>query len=451
MTASRSVLAESVDLVSPEHGLVKLQFNSPEEANQAKAELLQSGRVVSVSSNFYYRPAMHYEARDVAPTKTAGEQGLFAPFLTLVEDLSAAAGIPAVGGPPTSVTPGVDPLAAKDWALKNINMLPISGLTAQSSMLTAVIDTGVDYNHEDLSGAMWRQSGNPQQVGFDFAHNDPRPWDNVHFDVEGCLRDSACRSGIDTSKFLVNPGHGTHCAGHVAAVYNNGIGLRGIGAGAKVMGLKFFYDYGEANAGQGDDAAAIKSIDFAIKNGVKVISASWGGRMRRQDAEGSELKAAIGRAQQAGVLFVVAAGNDAVDQDGVEDPSFPAAYDFDNMIVVAASDSKDNLANFSNFGGKSVHIAAPGVRILSTTVGSKYSDVVTRFKDPSGRERELAWDGTSMATPIVAGAVALVWSQHPTEDYRQIRDRILRTARKVPGLAGKVTTGGVLDVQAALK
>lgn len=216
------------------------------------------------------------------------------------------------------------------------------------------------------------------------------------------------------------------------------------------MALKFFFDSGDAQAGGGDAAAAIQSIDYAIKHGAKVISASWGGTMPREVGEKNELKQALIRAQQAGVLFVVAAGNDGIDQDTDEQPSYPAAYDLDNFIVVAASDAQDQLADFSNYGAKSVHIAAPGVKILSTTADGKYSDTVAKFTDSHGKTKEMDWDGTSMAAPLVAGAVAAVWATHPSEDYHQIRDRVLRSVRKVPGLSDKVASGGVLDVSAAL-
>jgi subtilisin family serine protease len=114
-------------------------------------------------------------------------------------------------------------------------------------------------------------------------------------------------------------------------------------------------------------------------------------------------------------------------------------------------DSNDQLASFSNYGSSSVQIAAPGVKILSTTVGSHYSDVVTTYTNAQGQSAEMDWDGTSMATPIVAGAVAAVWTAHPSEDYHQIRNRILSSARQVSGLSGKVSSGGILNVSGAIQ
>ena len=445
-------LRTDVDVVNAADGLVKFRFKNPEEAAAAKARFESSNAVLSVAPNALYRPQIRYTfshvERALKPSihfHSLDESGLAS------SNSSNPNNLPAINSAPATVNPGVDPKAAQDWALKNINQPSVEAVQTliRAPITAAVIDTGIDYNHEDLSGALWRSPAG--DVGFDFAHNHNRPYDVVKFDVDGCLKDWSCMLGIDQSKYLVNPGHGTHCAGHVGAVANNSIGIRGISSNAAtVMGLKFFYDEGDANPGQGDDAAAVKAIDYAIANGVKVISASWGGRMTPDEAEKSELKTALIRAQKAGLIVVVAAGNDAVDQDTVSNPGYPARYDLDNLIVVAATDQNDQLASFSSFGNKSVHIGAPGVKILSTTVGNHYDDVVAKYTDPQGSPGELDWDGTSMATPIVAGAVSLLWSTHPDWDYRMVRDRILTTARKSASLSGKVSTGGILDVKAAL-
>lgn len=449
-----SALGAQGEVLNSDARVARLRFDSAEAAEKAAMKLELSGDVESVSANHLYQPAVHYTVRDsvagISAARGAARNANAHRFVTPLEILAAS--LPALQ-PAPALVPGVDPLDSQDWAIKAVN-LPAAVATSGKPVITAVIDTGIDYNHEDLGGALWRKGGS---VGYDYAHDNDQPYDIVHFDIEGCLKDFGCGMGFNQGEYLTNPGHGTHCAGHVGAVANNSKGIRGVGAGAaEVMGLKFFFDSGEANAGSGDDAAAIKSIDYAIKNGAKVISASWGGRMKRESAERSELKQALVRAQKAGVIVVIAAGNDPVDNDTVANPSYPAAYDLDNLIVVAASDAKDQLASFSAYGVKSVHIAAPGVRVLSTVAagsyaGAKYSDIVAKFKNSSGKEQELAWDGTSMATPIVAGAVALVWSRHPGESYQQIRGRILNNARKVGALSGKVASGGVLDVAAALK
>lgn len=442
--------ASSTDLLNESEGVVRARFKSSLDADAILKNLQNSDSVLSVSKNMLYRPAISLREHTPASETAVATAAPFKSMFDLTELLGQAPDV-SLPGP---FTPGADPFEPNDWALKAIHMPALADLSAAlgnaAPVIAAVIDTGVDYNHEDLVGAMWRNPENPQQVGFDFAHNSDKPYDVLKFDVEGCLADKNCSTGADTSKFLVNPGHGTHCAGHVGAVAGNSTGIRGVGTRVQVMGLKFFYDAGEVNAGQGDDASAIRSIDFAIQHGVKVISASWGGRSTRTEGEQSELKQAIIRAQQAGVLMIIAAGNDGINQDTDKKPGYPAAYDLDNLIVVAATDANDNLADFSSYGQKSVHIAAPGVKILSTTVGSQYNDVVASYHDHQGKVHSMDWDGTSMATPIVAGAASLLWALHPQADYHQIRDMILRSARPVPALAGNVATGGVLNVAGAL-
>jgi subtilisin family serine protease len=443
-----------IRIVNSSEGVVRLRFASAEEAKAAEESLQGSDAVDSVAPNFLYSPAVVYRFRE--EDKQRAEASRFSPFIAPF--LAPIVTYPDVLPAPTTVVPGVDPLAAGDWSLAKINMPSVAQLQAQKLLkgtaLTAVIDTGVDYNHEDLTGAMWRDPSNAKVVGYDFAHDNATPFDHVKFDIEGCMKDFGCLLGFDQAKYLVNPGHGTHCAGHVAAVTNNSKGIRGIGT-SKVMALKMFYDEGHPNAGQGDDVAAVKSIDYAIANGVKVISASWGGMMPKAEAEKSELKAALIRAQKAGILFVVAAGNGdqtgkGFDNDTAASPVYPAAYELDNILTVAATDPNDNLTAFSNFGAKGVHIGAPGLKVFSTTAGSKYDDIVAKFTGLDGTPGQIDWDGTSMATPIVAGAAALLWSAHPEWNYQQIRAQLLNTARKVPALSGKVSSGGVLNVSAAL-
>ncbi len=472
----------SAKVLSREEGVVKLKFASAEEAQAAEEKLRESGAVANVSKNHLYRPALQMSPRSVQ--KRLATEGVAFPYHgpSASNPVPARAPrrpplapitIPAPLEPVDPVVDGTDPWETKDWAMTAINMPAHDQVPpALEEITTAVIDTGVDYNHEDLIDVMWRSPSDPKEVGFDFAHGNAMPYDVVHFDIQGCLNDAACGfAGIGAENFMVNPGHGTHCAGHVAALANNSLGIRGAGTGTKIMAMKFFYDVGEPYAGSGDDAAAIQTIDYAIANGAKVISASWGGYSDRAEAEGSELKEAMIRAQQAGILFIVAAGNgrpnmntgeqEQVDQDNDPQPSYPAAYELDNVITVAASDKADALAGFSNYGARTVHIAAPGVKILSTVAPGlrpnsgasqeRYDDAVARITQPDGSTMVLDWDGTSMATPIVAGAAALVWSRYPKLTYLEVKEALLTSVRASAALQGKVSSGGVLDVQAALQ
>jgi subtilisin family serine protease len=477
--SERGMIASQI--LSHSQGLVKLSFADAASAALAEESLLSSGRAITVAPNFLYHPEVIYQPRDITDVIAKHLSVKLAPFsgsasvennllfwqhqydeITAAQHPSAGV-IPSVNPPPLDVSYGVDPLLISDWALPQIKMpaaeeVDTINALAASPVIAAVIDTGVNYDHEDLSGAMWRKPGNEQEVGYDFVHQNALPFDVRHFDIVGCLKDPTCSLGLDNnSQYLTNPGHGTHCAGHIGAVAGNSLGIRGTGGNVQIMALKFVHDPGETNAGQGDDAAAIQSIDYAIANSAKIISISWGSRQTRSAGESSLLKQALVRAQVAGILVIAAAGNDSIDQDTDKNPVYPAAYssELDNMIVVAASDSNDQLATFSNYGQSSVHIAAPGVKVFSTTATELptdplYNDVVVTYLAANGSTYEIDWNGTSMAAPLVAGAAALIWSKFPSDTYLQIKNRLLAAARPVTALNGKVSSNGVLDISDAL-
>lgn len=311
---------------------------------------------------------------------------------------------PPLVGKPSEPSTGDDVELAKVYGISKIGAPAAwaKGYRGSQGMIVAVIDTGVDYNHAELSFNMWRNP-NPDSkandiVGFDFVHNDGLPYDDH--------------------------AHGSHCAGVIGAVGNDGKGISGVSQRVSIMALKFL----DAE-GSGDTAGAIKAIDYAIAHGAKVLSNSWGGK---GDDDNKGLREAIKRAEDSDVLFVTAAGNDGTDDD--QDPSYPASMNAPNMLTVTATDSKDELASFSNTGLKSVHLAAPGVDIYSTTPGNEYQRM----------------SGTSMACPHAAGAAALLWSAHPNWTYKEVKARLLESVDKVPALNGKTITGGRLNVARAL-
>ncbi len=282
--------------------------------------------------------------------------------------------------------------------------------TGTGRTIVAVIDTGIDYNHPDLAANMWKNSGEipnngkdddgngfkDDVYGFDFANNDSNPMDDN--------------------------GHGTHVAGTIGAVGNNGIGVSGVVWKTRLMALKFL-----DSSGSGYMSDAVRALNYAVANGAKVINNSYGG-----GGSDPAMVSALANARAKGVIFVAAAGNDGTNNDS--SPSYPANYNSDNVVSVAATDRTDKLASFSNFGRTTVDIAAPGVGIYSTLPNGKYG----------------TYSGTSMATPHVAGAMALVWDAHPTWTYRQVIDAVLNSADPVSSLSGKVATGGRLDVAGAI-
>jgi thermitase len=365
--------------------------------------------------------------------------------------------VPADNPPIPLVAPtqgtGADPKFSSQWGMNDIGVKDAWKKASGQGIIVAVIDTGVDYTHEDLSPNLWRNPGESGQdsqghdkgtngidddnngfvddvVGWDFVSNDNKPFDLA----------------VEPLQLLAgggNPGHGTHCAGNVGAKADNGLGVAGVAPNVKIMALRFISDKGE-----GTTAEAIKAIHYAVDNGAKVLSNSWGseGEDDSQGAENKALRDAVKYAQDKNVLFVAAAGNGhkgvGYSNDSDPKPSYPATYDFDNIVSVAAIDSNNQLGAFSNWGPKTVHLAAPGVAVFSTTVGGNYSDTVI---DEYGFH--VTWDGTSMACPHVAGAAAVYWSMHPEKSYKDVKDALIKSAKKIPSLAGKVVSEGKLDVK----
>jgi len=274
----------------------------------------------------------------------------------------------------------------------------------------AVIDTGVDYTHPDLAANIWTNPNEIPNNGLDDDGNgyvdDVRGWDFVNNDNDP----------------MDDNDHGTHVAGTIAAVGDNGIGVVGVNWKAQIMPLKFL-----DSLGFGSISDAVLAVDYSVRMGAVVSNNSWGGRANSQ-----ALLNAIDRARAAGQVFVAAAGNRASNNDST--PHYPSNYDLDNIIAVAATDDNDQLASFSNFGQRTVDLAAPGVNILSTLPGNTYG----------------SFSGTSMATPHVAGVAALLRDFKPNMSYRAIIDAILRSVDVVPALAGRVSTGGRLNANKAL-
>ena len=318
-----------------------------------------------------------------------------------------------------------DPMFNDQWALNNLGQdggkkrADIDALKAwqtargSDAVVVAVLDTGVDFTHEDLRENMWVR---PEKLA---------PY---HDDELGDINDLNGYNGTDAiADPMDDNGHGTHCAGIIGAEGNNGIGISGINWKVKIMPLKFL-----GRGGFGSTDAAIEAINYAIdrrKNGVnvRVISASWGSNSRSKALEDT-----IRAASDAGILFIAAAGNDGSDND--RRPHFPSNYDIPNVISVAALDRNDKLASFSNYGAKSVHVAAPGKDIVSTWLNDGYR----------------AASGTSMATPYVSGIAALIISNDPGISMKDLRSRILGSADPLESLRGRVETGSRICAANAL-
>ena len=217
--------------------------------------------------------------------------------------------------------------------------------TGSSSVVVAVIDSGVDYNHPDLTDNIWNNQGEIAGNGIDDDGNgyvdDIRGWDFVDND----------NNPIDS------PGHGTHVAGTIAAVGNNVEGVTGVCWTVKIMPLRFL-----DATGYGTVLDEVEAIDYAIENGANIINASFG-----SNVDSTAERAAISMARDAGILFIAAAGNSGIDNDLF--PHYPSNYDLDNIVAVTATEQYDKLAWFSNYGVNSVDVAAPGTNIYNCKPG----------------------------------------------------------------------------------
>lgn len=289
--------------------------------------------------------------------------------------------------------------------------------TGSSSIVVGVIDTGIDYTHPDLAANLWT---NPGEIAGNGIDDDGNGFvDDVH--------------GYDFFNEDADPmddhSHGTHCAGTIGAVGNNGQGVVGVAWNVKLMALKFM-----GSGGSGYTSDAVRAVNYAtmMRNtygvNVRVLSNSWG-----SGSYSYSLESAITASNTAGILFVAAAGNDTTDNDTT--PHYPSNYNLANVIAVAATDRNDALAGYSNWGDTTVHLGAPGSSIYSTMPGGGYG-----YKS-----------GTSMATPHVAGAAVLAWAYNANLTVAQVKAAILNSVDALSSLSGKTITGGRLNVHAMLQ
>ena len=273
-------------------------------------------------------------------------------------------------------------------------------LASASNIVVAVLDTGVRYTHEDLASNMWV---NPSDGGHGFnalnGTNNPKD-DN---------------------------GHGTLVSGVLGAVGNNGRGIVGVAWQVQIMACKCL-----DSAGNGSDSDLIAGIDYARTNGARIINTSL-------DSSGysQALSNAVLSARDAGIIFVASCGNNSLNVDAT--PRYPACYDIDNIVSVAYMTRNDALGSLSNYGATNVDLAAPGEQMYSTFFASDSSYLGGSFLQ-----------GTSLAAPYVTGALALMLAKYPTENYRQVINRLMNTTDPLPSLSGKCVTGGRLNLRNAL-
>ncbi len=300
----------------------------------------------------------------------------------------------------TTATPN-DPGYDSLWAMPTIDAPNAWDITTGSEeVVVAVIDSGIDYNHPDLKDNMW--TSEEGHHGYNAINNSYYPMDDT--------------------------GHGTHVAGTIGAVGNNDLGVVGVNWNVSLMAVKFLGETGTGTVG--DAIAGLEYVLEMKRDGENIVatSNSWGGT-----GFSELLYEAIEKHQQEGISFVAAAGNNRADVD--KTPFYPANYDLTNIISVGATDPDDDLAWFSNYGRRSVHVGAPGVNINSTLPDEQYGHL----------------SGTSMAAPHVSGLIALLRSHHPTYDHNQLKNVILSSSDQPNTLQNLTLTEGRINAYQALE
>jgi subtilisin family serine protease len=294
-----------------------------------------------------------------------------------------------------------------------------------SNVYVGIIDEGYMYDHEDLAANAGK---NPGEIAGNGSDDDGNGYvDDVYgWDFDGNYKSVFDGTGDD---------HGTHVAGTIGGVGGNGKGVAGVCWDVKLLNAKFLGRNG------GTTANAVKAVDymtdFKTRHGVRLVATnnSWGG-----GGYSKALDDAIARANAANILFIVAAGNSTYDCD-TSTACYPAEYTQPNVLSVASITSTGAISSFSNYGGATIHIGAPGSAIMSTVPTSARGRIASGYT---------SYSGTSMATPHVSGAAALYAAYNTTATAATIKNALLSSAVTTASLVGKTTTGGRLDVNAAL-
>ncbi len=376
--ASVAALGHAVVANLDQPGWVRVRIAAGQSMDQVLATYQRDTRVASAQPNYLYRTAA------VPNDARYGQLWAF----NNTGQMVAGTYVPASGAAGNDM--GLEPA----W----------EHIADCSSVVVAVIDTGVNYAHEDLVSNMWNGGAGFPNHGHDFVDNDDDPMDQS--------------------------GHGTHVAGILGAVGNNGTGTTGVCQRTRIMAVRVLDD-----TGVGTTATTMQGIGFAVTHGATVINLSLAGSGGFDPA----LSDAISQAQDGDVVVIVAAGNQARNIDLAGNATYPCAFTQPNLLCVAALDQNYALAVFSNWGPTSVDLGAPGTNILSTWGGPEADSSTYN-----------ALSGTSMAVPQVAGLATMLRAFKPQYTYADTVSAIRNGGRSADALAGLTATGKAADVMPSL-
>ena len=327
-----------------------------------------------------------------------------------------------------------DPQVSRVWAFRDAAQNGVSVTKAYTQLpsraavnvIVAVVDTGVDYNHEDLKNVMWTNTNEIAANGIDDDNN------GYIDDIHGI--NTLVRTAQDTPSGDPAPSHahGTHVSGTIAAEQNNAVGIAGIASNVKIMAIRAVPD-----ASDETDRDVVESYLYAARHGAKLINCSFGKTVNEGGMIVSEAIKHVGETH--GTLVVAAAGNDSWGPfrwfDIDTSMKYPASFENEHLLVIAATKSSGALASFSNVGAKNVDVAAPGEDVFSTMPGNRYG----------------AMSGTSMATPTTVGVAAQVLSYYPRLSALELKAVLMNSVTPVAAFSGKMVSGGRIDLATALR
>ena len=295
----------------------------------------------------------------------------------------------------------------------------IHGNSATETITVAIVDSGLDVNHEDIKDVVWV---NKNEIPGNNIDDDQNGYVDDVNGINTLVRDNQGRA---TGNNMDTHSHGTHVAGTIGAKQNNQIGIAGIASNVKLMGIRTV-----PNNGDETDVNVAESFIYAAKHGAKLINCSFG----KSSNEGKNLIPDTLKYihEKYGVLVIAAAGNDSSDID--RRPTYPASHTNENLLIIASTDSSGRMSSFSNYGAVSVDVAAPGSSIYSTTPRNSYSSM----------------SGTSMASPTTTGVAAEVLSQYPNLSPVQLKQVLIDSVTKVDRFKGRMVAGGRIDLLKAL-
>ncbi|MBA2403733.1 MAG: S8 family serine peptidase [Bdellovibrionales bacterium] len=325
-----------------------------------------------------------------------------------------------------------DPDAAKLWAFNSTSGMSVNeaydlvGNRAAAEVIVAVVDTGVDHNHEDLKDIMWT---NEQEIAANGIDDDNNGYiDDIH-GINTLVRDAQGRATMNT---MASHWHGTHVSGTIAATQNNGLGIAGVASNVKIMALRTVPDDSDEL-----DSDIVEAYLYAAKQGARIINCSFGKAVNEGGMIVRDTINEIGKKYN--VLVIASAGNDSMGpmswHNNDNSPKYPASFDSESMLVIASTTSSGSLSTFSNIGPKTVDVAAPGSNIYSTINGGKYGMA----------------SGTSMASPNTSGAAAMVLGYYPNLSATELKSVLMKSVTPVASFKSQLVSGGRINMKNALQ